>query len=85
MNLFKFLKIGLLFAGMALCAVAEQRVVVVVFDYREPIRFTQVDALLRRGWRIVNVTTARSSNDYGNWSAHAIFVLESPESKEEKK
>lgn len=86
MNLFKFLKIGLLFAGMALCAVAEQRVMTIrVEEHALGTKFLQsptISSMLKAGWRITHMAVA--SGDSSSFYT-IILVLESPESKEEKK
>lgn len=69
----KSLKIGLLFLMMVCSALAEQRVIYVRSTYyNDAPDLSSVNALLHKGWRIVNVAVG------GDYRTTIIFVLESP-------
>lgn len=79
MNLFKSFWTALLFVGLFTVGLAEQRVVMVEFESNKPPSMGPVNALLRQGWRVVQLATARATiTDTFLWTAHTVFVLESP-------
>ncbi len=87
MNLIKSLKIGLLFIGLSLCGMAEQRTFIIT-GYRQGLYTegkeikAEMDSLLRQGWTIRSVTPG-TPGAADNWYVF-VFVLESPKQEATK-
>ncbi len=85
MKLMSLIK-GLVLAAMLACVAQAEQIVVIVSSGGSEPDISQVEQLLKRGWRVVHLTSAGAGSDsIMGRVIRIVFVLESPAPKETTK